>query len=143
VGVEMKYTKEYCKQGHLLAETRQIEPSGASYCRVCKNDRQNKYRKLHPERYNRVKQTSVYKLKYGISYQDFLRVIEEQGYKCKLCGDEVKENGKSTHIDHDHKTGKFRAILCHHCNTGLGMFRDSIELLDKAKVYLQDHEIKS
>jgi len=40
-------------------------------------------------------------------------------------------------MDHDHETGKFRGMLCHHCNRGLGNFKDKIENLEKAIEYLK------
>lgn len=47
----------------------------------------------------------------------------------------------SLHIDHDHETGKVRALLCHACNKGLGQFGDSIERLEQAIVYLKQHKM--
>ncbi len=40
-------------------------------------------------------------------------------------------------IDHDHKTGLARSILCHRCNVGLGNFEDNPELLEKAATYIR------
>lgn len=49
----------------------------------------------------------------------------------------VKSNfKKSLSIDHNHQTGKVRGLLCHHCNVGLGHFKDNIELLNSALDYL-------
>lgn len=50
---------------------------------------------------------------------------------CDLCG----EVGP-LHVDHCHKTGAVRGVLCHLCNTGLGSFRDSPTLLARAINYL-------
>ena len=47
------------------------------------------------------------------------------------------------HIDHDHKTGKVRDILCGLCNKGLGQFSDSIEKLQNAIKYLQENNNKN
>jgi hypothetical protein len=51
---------------------------------------------------------------------------------CAICG----EYPDRLHRDHDHKTGRARGGLCHHCNIGLGMFRDDIERLRAAIRYL-------
>ena len=52
-------------------------------------------------------------------------------HECVICGDETK-----LVIDHDHKTGKVRGMLCNHCNRGLGHFRDDPTLLEFAAQYL-------
>ena len=44
---------------------------------------------------------------------------------------------KKVHVDHDHVTGRIRGILCHHCNTALGNFRDDCNLLRRALQYLE------
>lgn len=58
-------------------------------------------------------------------------ILSVFGDCCQICGSQ-----DSLKLDHDHQTGKFRGVLCHHCNVGLGNFKDSSELLDKAKAYL-------
>ena len=55
--------------------------------------------------------------------------IEQQG-KCALCPE------PATHLDHCHDTGKIRGLLCVKCNSGLGMFKDSVETLKAAIDYL-------
>lgn len=60
---------------------------------------------------------------------------------CQICGDQekiVRQDGKkaSLCIDHCHETGKVRGFLCRSCNTGLGGFRDRVDLLNQAISYL-------
>lgn len=56
---------------------------------------------------------------------------------CENCGRHEKEFAKRLHLDHCHKTGKFRGWLCSECNTGLGKLGDDIGSLRKAIAYLE------
>jgi hypothetical protein len=73
------------------------------------------------------------KYRYGLSKEDFYLLKKEQDGKCKICGREMKKYN----IDHCHKTGKIRGILCTSCNMGIGMFKDDVELLEKVISYLK------
>lgn len=71
---------------------------------------------------------------------DYLKVnlrldyLKRQGHRCAICGTRV---AKKFCLDHDHRTGAKRGILCGQCNVGLGSFCDSPELLSKAIEYLR------
>lgn len=75
-----------------------------------------------------------FKRYYGLSLEDIDKILIEQQYKCKLCGASLIETKRC--IDHDHKTGKVRGILCQCCNTGLGMFHDDPKQLSLAIRYI-------
>jgi hypothetical protein len=70
---------------------------------------------------------------YGISQEQYIKMYNEQGGKCYLCNKFTK-----LVIDHNHKNGKLRKLLCHHCNRGLGFLRDSHELLAAAAEYIKN-----
>jgi hypothetical protein len=59
-------------------------------------------------------------------------MIDRQGGYCIICFDKPAE-----HVDHDHKTGKVRGVLCFNCNGGLGQFGDNIGKLESAIEYLK------
>lgn len=56
----------------------------------------------------------------------------EQGSKCRICG--IYADKLS--VDHNHKTGQIRGLLCNKCNTGLGMFQDNTSIIESALKYL-------
>lgn len=81
---------------------------------------------------------------HNINREDYDELFRAQESKCAICGKEETRQfkGKTMRLclDHDHETGKIRSLLCHDCNTGLGKFYDSIDLLTKAAIYLMDNK---
>ncbi len=71
--------------------------------------------------------------KYGLSPQDYSRMLREQEGSCWICSDPKKK----LVIDHDHANSKVRGLLCSNCNTALGMFKDSSRRLQTAVEYLK------
>ena len=83
-------------------------------------------------------------LKYGITKEEYLSLIEKQDNKCGVCGEKETSLGrggkvKNLAIDHCHTTGKVRGLLCHGCNTALGSFKDNANLLTNAINYLRSN----
>ena len=75
----------------------------------------------------------------GFSYAELL---QQQDGKCAICGSSESgrtRNGRtvSFHSDHDHATGRVRALLCHPCNAGLGFFKDDSARLRWAAEYIE------
>lgn len=71
---------------------------------------------------------------YGITESDYLKMFEDQKGVCLICS--LPQLTKRLHIDHCHKKNKVRGLLCENCNRGLGMFKDSPEILKLAIEYL-------
>jgi hypothetical protein len=90
----------------------------------------------HPERVR----GAYLRRKYGITLEDWVRAFRAQNGCCAICGDKFGDDPKKTHVDHDHKTGEFRKLLCRNCNIGLGMFKSNPEFLRKAIDYLWHHK---
>ena len=72
---------------------------------------------------------------YGITKDEYDAMLEMQQAKCGICECNLAE-GRTTHVDHDHKTGNIRGLLCRNCNLGIGLFEDSTETLKNAIAYL-------
>ena len=78
------------------------------------------------------------KRNFGISVKQYSELLKNQGGVCAICGS-IPNAKKRMAIDHDHKTGRIRGLLCHMCNLSLGGFRDDPEMLKAAIVYLDIH----
>ena len=95
--------------------------------------------------YNRSKVTQEsrrrahVKHQYGISIEQVNDMRDEQGGCCAICSTPLTNWGHRSgpHIDHCHTTGKVRGLLCASCNLGLGKFRDSTDILERAVSYLR------
>jgi hypothetical protein len=81
------------------------------------------------------------KANYGITLDQKKQIVQSQNNLCAICKI-LFENPRTTHLDHDHTTGKIRGILCQKCNHGIGLFKDSTELLKSAILYLDKHAKK-
>lgn len=81
--------------------------------------------------------------KYNLTLEQFNAMWASQGGVCAICG-QVDDHGNkwnspiyTLRVDHDHATSQVRGLLCHHCNAGLGHFRDNPSLLKRAAEYLE------
>lgn len=65
--------------------------------------------------------------KWGLTVEQYIEMHTTQRGRCGNPGCHIVLNlqSRSTHIDHDHKTGKIRSLLCSSCNTALGMMKES------------------
>ena len=133
-------------------------PPGEAQRRKKERDkaRQKKWREENPEKYReqwmrRKDQQAVryqehkeeisdaYLQKtYGITTDDYNRMLTEQNNTCAICGDECV-SGKKLAVDHNHDTGAVRGLLCCKCNRGLGIFNDQLDLLRSAVLYLEKY----
>lgn len=78
--------------------------------------------------------------KYGLTIKKWKRLLAKQGGACCICHETSKPGKPRLAIDHDHKTGKVRGLLCSRCNTALGLLRDSAEIVQAAANYLRHHD---
>lgn len=86
------------------------------------------------------------KKNYGLSLEDYMNLYVSQNGRCAICKEPENTFKRKLHVDHCHKTGTIRGLLCTRCNPGLGYFQDSLVLLEAACEYLKKSkklEIKS
>ena len=138
-------------------------------CRVCNREYERSWRQKHPEikrasdrRYRQAhpqkcdrraaqwnkdnperRRDMVLKSNHGITLKQYEAMLIAQGGVCAICGQPETKKLKGTlcnlAVDHNHSTGKVRALLCHNCNVSLGAMRDNPQRLRKAVAYLEYH----
>lgn len=69
------------------------------------------------------------KRQYGITHDDYLRMLDTQNGACKLCY--RKPGERKLHVDHCHRTGRVRGLLCHQCNWYLGTIEQDINIMSR------------
>ncbi len=112
-------------------------------CKACCGDLGRKY----PKTKEQVREQKL-KMSYGLTLADYDRMFAEQGGVCKICKkpQQVKRKGLGIAyhlaVDHCHKTGKVRGLLCDNCNSGLGHFKDDKMNVLQAAIYLEEFELK-
>lgn len=104
-------------------------------CKACKNDIAKKYFKsnsgiiLMKQKGRRLKNLLK---KHGLTEETYMGMLKNQNYSCAIC----EKPNDNLRIDHNHKTGYVRGLLCNPCNLGLGQFKDSPDNLNAAIAYL-------
>ena len=125
------------------------KPKKCNRCHQVKTEADFYYRKemkaLRPQ-CKACKSLEVACKKYKLKLDDIEHLYKASNYSCGICKVHVDDyNNKAQKyralvIDHEHSTGKIRGILCHECNTAIGLFKDNIKKLEKAINYLREHQ---
>jgi len=87
------------------------------------------------EKLRRLK--GLLKNKYNLEWEDYLRMVDEQDNKCKLCGDPPDNKHGRLVVDHCHHTGKVRGLLCIGCNLYLSKIEACPDYLQRVLKYLE------
>lgn len=82
---------------------------------------------------------------YGLSWDEYMAMHTSQMGMCAICKGPQTSTYKGRirwlSVDHDHKAGKVRGLLCFHCNAGLGHFLDDAARVRSALSYLEAHHV--
>lgn len=103
---------------------------------AARNAKQRKWREENPEkaRSYRKRGSNVAPMVWG--ELTFELLYEQQDGRCEGCSGPLLP-GPTTHVDHDHTTGKVRGLLCKTCNMGMGLLKDSPDVLRRLAAYLE------
>lgn len=114
-------------------------------CRICRRDKAREWRKSRPnyekERYaadrSRTRERHLVR-KYGITLVDYESMLIAQNNSCAICGAKESDQFKGVfHVDHCHRTGTVRGLLCRGCNHMLGVVGDDPDILLRAVEFIR------
>lgn len=113
----------------------QVKPLGDFYFRPDTQKYRNECKECFKAK-SRLKAT-------GWTPEEYQYALKVQSNRCAICGCLLDTSSETLGCaDHDHSTGKPRGVLCMHCNTALGLFKDNIENLENAIRYIEEHKTK-
>ena len=100
------------------------------------------WKKNNSEKHDAYIRNYILTTKYGITTEQYNDMFSKQGKVCAICGSANSGYGntKCMPVDHDHKTGKVRAIICRPCNVTLGEVKDNPDLLRRLADYLEKYK---
>ena len=139
-------TCNICNQSKPLTEFYQTVRNGSPYgyhgkCKSC-------YVKKQQENYDPIKKRDEnLKRVYGIGIEEYNTLLEKQNNRCAICESTDPKGRKSGrgggvdvfYVDHDHKTGNVRGLLCNICNRTMGYVGENSNVLEEMIKYLQKH----
>ena len=130
-GLEKPPTSEYFSKDKYTKDGLQ------GYCKKCRNEEGRKYYQDNKKQRNKINRKNYHKKKlkeFNLTQKEFEKIYIKQNGKCSICN---KEFETIPYKDHDHKTGKFRGLLCNTCNIILGFAKDNSFILINCIKYLQ------
>jgi len=121
----------------LFPPNKEMRDGRINRCSLC-SSKATMVSRNKPENKKNFKNKSYLRL-YGITLEEYDAMRVKQQHRCYICNKHESENGKALAVDHNHTTGEVRKLLCSPCNTALGLFTDSADVVEKALLYLKEH----
>lgn len=96
------------------------------------------WKERNPHKHYRAIRNSHLKKNFGITFDEYERMLAAQGGVCAICKGHQDPKLAFRHlaVDHDHFTGKVRGLLCNRCNLYLIAFEEPVEWIESVLVYL-------
>lgn len=113
------------------------------YCKECQHNKSAIYRKKNRERVQASSRQCNLKRrlkKLGLTLSEYTDMLIKQKGRCAICGISDTKYKQGFDIDHNHKTGKVRGLLCNQCNFLVGLSRESFLIINKLKQYLKKYQ---
>jgi hypothetical protein len=123
--------KRWCSRCKKYKDSILFRPGIKPYCRECDNFYARRWYENNLEIATLIKKKGRIRRVYGLEWKKYTQMMENG---CEICGSKEKLT-----VDHNHLTKKTRGILCSTCNYGIGHFKENIEKMEKAILYIKKH----
>lgn len=107
-------------------------------CKQCSTNRRKRYYQENIPRKQELQKANHLSRKYNLTVVQFELLKTQQENVCAICKREPDSGRyKGFYVDHDHRTGKVRGLLCYRCNMVLGYAKEDLDVLQTAIHYLK------
>lgn len=117
--------------------------AAGKYCKKCWTNKSVKWRQENSEKWNKKRYSTALEKKFGINLDEYDKLFPEKICSgCNTTTNKSPRTGKDSRLalDHDHKTGKLRGLLCNKCNLILGYCNDNSKILKNLIKYLNKYK---
>lgn len=132
---DKKYLGKLCKHGHEYQSTgKSLRRKSDRTCVQCRIDQTTRWASENPAKRHIANRNADWKNNdIKITWNQYQELYNAQNGCCMICN----QYYSVLDVDHDHETGVVRGLLCNNCNKALGLFKDSIDNLQSAVLYLE------
>jgi hypothetical protein len=125
------------QEGKARQKARNARPEAKATHKAYCNNLENKTKFKKYQRVHRMK-------KYGLTPEQYNEMLIKQNNCCAICGRNQSELKQVLAVDHNHKTGKVRGLVCFKCNSGVIAYFDnnSVSIMKLASYFKRDEEDK-
>lgn len=139
---EWRLRKLASDPGFRAVENERSRKAKARYRKTCKaRDTERAYAKEYNQRPERksANRDNCFKFHHGTARAEADEMADAQGGVCAICSRAPagKRHHARLHVDHCHDTGRIRGMLCHNCNTAIGLLREDPSVMQAAINYLE------
>lgn len=128
------FTCKICKKDNLLRDEMHVTGFHIYKCKKCVNEKAKEFRLT--EQGKRHTKNRAFKYKYGITIDEYEKLLLKQNNECAICFRQFNERIRPD-VDHHHGSKKVRGILCHTCNLALGYLKEDEDIIWNILEYLK------
>lgn len=124
-----------CKQSKPIDLFKKSRGGRGVYCKSCAVLVTKKWREDNREKFLSLAWDRTLRVRFGISSKNYSDIFDYQGGVCAICKN-VNRDGNRLAVDHCHKSGLIRGLLCKRCNLAIGFLDDNTDIIQSAASYL-------